>query len=230
VGELARLGADGIEVWNEMNLDREWPQGQINPNSYVDLLRRAYTQIKAKNPNTLVVSGAPSPTGAEGAFGLSRVWNDDRYINGMVAAGAASYMDCIGLHYNEGIISPTQSTGDPRDNYYTRFYAGMINTYFNAFGGTRKICITELGYLSGEGYGPLPGNFAWAGTTSVAEHAQWLGEAANLSKNGGRVRLMIVFNVDFTLYGDDPQAGYAIIRPGGTCPACETLRAVTGGR
>jgi hypothetical protein len=29
---------------------------------------------------------------------------------------------------------------------------------------------------------------------------------------------------------DDPQAGYAIIRPGGACPACETLRAVTGGR
>jgi hypothetical protein len=42
--------------------------------------------------------------------------------------------------------------------------------------------------------------------------------------------MMIVFNVDFTLYGDDPQAGYAIIRPGGSCPACETLRAVTGGR
>ena len=31
VGELARLGADAIEVWNEMNIDREWPAGQINP-------------------------------------------------------------------------------------------------------------------------------------------------------------------------------------------------------
>ena len=117
-----------------------------------------------------------------------------------------------------------------RDNYYTRYYAGMVNKYFNAFGGTRKLCFTELGYLSGEGYGALPGNFAWAGGTSVAEHAQWLGEAANLSKNGGRVRLMIVFNVDFTLYGEDPQAGFAIIRPGGACPACDSLRAVTGGR
>ena len=28
----------------------------------------------------------------------------------------------------------------------------------------------------------------------------------------------------------DPQAGYAILRPGGACPACDTLRAVTGGR
>ena len=41
---------------------------------------------------------------------------------------------------------------------------------------------------------------------------------------------MIVFNVDFKEYGADPQAGYAIIRPGGSCPACDTLRQVTGGR
>ncbi len=230
VGELARLGADAIEVWNEMNIDREWPRGQINPATYVDLLRRAYNAIKTKNPNTLVISGAPSPTGAEGAFGLDRVWNDDRYIAGMVAAGAANYLDCIGIHYNEGIISPVLSTGDPRDNYFTRYYSGMVNTYLNAFGGAKKLCFTELGYLSPEGYGTLPVTFGWAGGTSVAEQAQWLGEAANLSKNGGVVRLMIVFNVDFKVFGEDPQAGFAIIRPGGACPACDTLRQVTGGR
>jgi LysM repeat protein len=230
VGELARLGADAIEVWNEMNIDREWPAGQINPAAYTDMLRRAYQQIKAKNPNTLVISGAPAPTGAEGAFGLDHVWNDDRYIAGMAAAGAANYMDCVGVHYNEGIVSPTLSSGDPRDNYYTRYYSGMVNKYWSAFGGARTLCLTEIGYLSPEGYGPLPGPFAWAANTSAAEHAQWLGEAANLSKNSGRVRLMIVFNIDFTLYGADPQGGYAIIRPGGTCPACDTLRAVTGGR
>jgi hypothetical protein len=148
----------------------------------------------------------------------------------MAAAGAASYMDCIGIHYNEGILSPTKSSGDPRQDYYTRYYSGMVSTYYNAFGGARKLCFTELGYLTAEGYGSLPGAFAWAANTTVAQQAQWLGEAANLSKSGGVVRLMIVFNVDFTVWGDDPQAGYAIIRPGGGCPACENLRAVTGGR
>ena len=230
VGELARLGADAIEVWNEMNLDREWPAGQINPTTYVDLLRRSYNAIKAKNANTLVISGAPSPTGAEGAFGLDRVWNDDRYIKGMAAAGAASYADCIGVHYNEGIISPKQTTGDPRDNYFTRYYQGMVSTYYNAFGGQRRLCFTELGYLSPEGYGPLPSLFGWAGDTSIAEHAQWLGEAASLAKSSGLVRLLIVFNVDFTVFTADPQAGFAMIRPGGSCPACDAVRAVTGGR
>jgi hypothetical protein len=194
------------------------------------MLRQAYLQIKAANPGTLVISGAPAPTGAEGAFGRAHVWNDDTYMAGLAAAGAANYMDCIGAHYNEGIISPNQTSGDPRDPYYTRYYAGMVSTYFNAFGGARKLCFTELGYLTPEGYGPLHPNFGWAGNTSVAQQAQWLAEAVSLARSSSTVRMIIVFNVDFTNYGDDPQAGYAIIRPGDACPACDALHGVTGGR
>jgi hypothetical protein len=230
VGQLAGQGADAIEVWNEMNLDREWPAGQINPATYTDLLRRSYTQIKAANPNTIVIMGALSPTGAEGAFGLAHVWNDDRYLAGLAAAGAANYADCIGTHYNEGIVSPTQATGDPRDDYYTRYFGAMVATYYNAFGGSRPLCFTELGYLTPEGYPPLPGAFGWARNTTLAEQAQWLGQAASLSRDSGKVRMTIVFNVDFTVYNDDPQAGYAILRPGGVCPACDALHNVTGGR
>ena len=72
--------------------------------------------------------------------------------------------------------------------------------------------------------------FGWAGDTSVAEQAQWLAEAASLSGNSGKVRLMIIFNVDFDYYGSDPQAGYAIIRKDGSCPACQALGAVMGSR
>jgi len=232
VGEVARLGADGIEVWNESNIDREWPRGEIGGAQYTELLKRAYTAIKNANRNTLVISAGPAPTGAEPAFGSDRVWNDDKYIRSMAAAGAGNYMDCVGVHYNEGVLSPTQTSGDPRNpsNYYTRYYQSMVSLYYNAFGGAKKLCFTELGYLSPEGYGALPGPFAWGADTSVAEQAQWLGEAANIAKNSGIVRLMIVWNVDFTRYDDDPMAGYAIIRPGGGCPACENLRQVTGGR
>jgi hypothetical protein len=159
------------------------------------------------------------------------VWNDNHYLAGMVAAGALNYMDCVGTHYNEGILSPLQSTGDPRDPYYTRYYSGMVSTYWTATGGARPLCFTELGYLTPEGYGPLPSTFAWAANTTVAQQAQWLGQAATLGQqSNGQVRLMIVFNVDFKVYGTDPQAGYAIIRADGTCPACASLRAVTGGR
>jgi LysM repeat protein len=224
VASLAQAGADAIEVWNEMNIDREWPTGQINPASYVVLLTKSYNAIKAVNRNTIVVLGAPSPTGAEGAFGLARVWNDDRYYAGLAAAGAGRVSDCVGVHYNEGIVSPLQVSGDPRSNYATRYFSTMLNRALVSFPG-KVACFTELGYLSPEGYGPLPSDFAWAANVTVANQAQWLGQAAQRAAASGRVRLMIIFNVDFTIYGADPQAGYAIIRPGGGCPACASLAA-----
>jgi hypothetical protein len=230
VGGVAALGPDAIEIWNEQNIDREWPSGQIDPAAYVtNMLAPAYNAIKSANPNVMVISGAPAPTGFFGGCGGGGC-NDDLYMSGMAAAGAASYMDCIGIHYNEGIISPTQTSGDPRNAHYTRYFWGMVNTYWNAFGGSRPLCFTELGYLSGDDYGGVPGGFGWAGDTSIAEHAQWLAEAVSLASNSGKVRLLIVFNVDFTHYSADPQAGFGMIRKDGSCPACETLRQSTGGR
>ncbi len=58
---VAALGPDAIEVWNEMNIDFEWPAGQIDPASYVNnMLAPAYNAIKAANPNVMVISGAPA--------------------------------------------------------------------------------------------------------------------------------------------------------------------------
>ena len=222
VAQLAAAGADAIEIWNEQNIDREWATGHIDPVLYVRLLSKSFNAIKGANRGTIVVTGAPAPTGAEGAFGLDRVWNDDRYYQGMARAGAGAYADCIGIHYNEGIVSPNQNSGDPRDNYPTRYFTTMLNRALGPFPG-KKGCFTELGYLSSDGFGPLPGGFAWAGNTTVQQHAAWLAQAAVRASGTGRVRFMIIFNVDFTHYGEDPQAGFAIIRPGGGCPACETL-------
>jgi hypothetical protein len=226
LGEVAALGPDAIEVWNEPNIDREWPVGQINGATYTRMLAKAYNAIKTRNANVMVISAAPAPTGFFGAAGCTaNGCNDDVFIAQMRNAGAAQYMDCVGAHYNEGIISPDLRSGDPRGSHYTRYFWGMLDLYYNTFGGQRKVCWTELGYLSPEGYGELPGHFGWASNTTVAQHAEWLGRAAALSRGSGRVRLMIVWNVNFSSFGDDPQGGYAIIRPGGSCPACNTLAA-----
>jgi hypothetical protein len=222
VGGVAGYGPDAIEIWNEPNIDREWPRGQISGAMYAELLRLSYQAIKSVNSGVMVISAAPAPTGAEAAY-PGQVMNDDRWLREVVAAGGLNYMDCVGAHYNEGIIPPSQRGGDPRDGYYTRFFFGMLDTYWSIVGGARPICFTELGYLTAEGYGGLPSYFAWARNVTVAQQAAWLAEAAALASQSGRVRLMIVWNVDFTLYDSDPQAGYAIIRPGGGCPACEAL-------
>ncbi len=227
LGGVAALGPDAIEVWNEQNIDREWPAGQISGSNYTQMLSQAYQAIKTANANVLVISGAPAPTGYFGGCQTNGC-DDYEFIRQMASAGAANYADCIGVHYNEGVVPPNQTSGDPRGNpnHYTRYFPTMVSTYASVFPNKLQ-CFTELGYLSPEGLGPLPPGFEWAVNTSVQEQAEWLAQAAVLSRQSGRVRIMIVWNVDGTVYNADPQAGYAIIR-NGSCLACQTLGSVMG--
>lgn len=225
LGQVAALGPDAIEVWNEPNIEREWLAGTINGANYTTMLAKSFNAIKSANSGVMVISGAPAPTGFFGGGCANQGCDDNVFLRQMANAGAAQYMDCIGAHYNEGIISPDQTSGDPRGGHYTRYFTAMLNLYYNTFGGARPVCWTELGYLTPEGYTPLPGNFAWAQNTTLAQHAEWLGLAARRSRESGRVRLLIIWNVDFEIYDSDPQAGYAIRRADGSCPACGTLAA-----
>lgn len=226
---LARGGADAIEVWNEMNIDREWPSGQISGHNYTQMLAAAYNAIKGANPGTMVISGAPAPTGFFQGCGPGG-GDDDCYMREMAAAGAANYMDCVGVHYNAGIVPPDATSGAPvgSSGHYSWYLPRMMQLYRNFF-PTKPLCFTELGYLTGEGYGALPGGFAWASDNTLAEQAAWLAGAVHRLRGSGYVRMYIVWNVDSTFWGDDPQAGYAIVRPGGGCPACDSLRVAMGG-
>jgi hypothetical protein len=220
---VAGYGPDAIEVWNEPNIDREWPRGQISGANYAAMLGQAYQKIKSVNSGVLVISAAPAPTGAEAAF-PGQVVNDDNWFRQLWEAGGANMMDCVGVHYNEGVVPPSQTSGDPRDNFPTRYFWTMISRYDNITGGSKPLCFTELGYVSPEGYGPIAPNFAWGANTTVAQQSAWLAESIALASRSGRVRMLIVWNVDFTRYdGNDPQGGYAMVRPGGGCPACAAI-------
>lgn len=224
LGQVAAQGADAIEVWNEPNIDREWPQGQINGNIFADLMRRAYAAIKSANPATMVISGAPAPTGFFGGRCAASGCDDNVFLQQFVAAGGTNHMDCLGAHYNAGVSSPRSQSGHPGGYHYSYYFQPMLNEY-SKYSGGKPICFTELGYLSPQGYGPLPAHFSWAGNVTVQQQAAWLADSIALSSQSGRVRLLIVWNVDFTLYGADPQAGYAMLRPDGSCPACGAIAA-----
>jgi hypothetical protein len=223
--EVAALGPhapDAVEVWNEMNIDFEWPAGRIDPDVYVNrMLAPVYRAMKQVNPGVMIISGAPAPTGWHNG---QNAWSDYRYIAGMAAAGAADYADCIGVHYNAGATSPTAVSGHPFGDFPGWYFQPHLLAYRQTFGGEMPLCLTELGYLSQDGYGLVPDRFRWAARTTAAQQAQWLSEAVDLSRQSGKVRLLIVFNVDFTDWNDlDPQAGFAIVRPYGGCLACELL-------
>ncbi len=231
VSELAGFGPDAIEVWNEVNISREWTDGEISPETYTTLLKQAYAAIKSVSPNTMVISSALAPTGFFNGCTPSGC-DDLPYLERMVAAGALDAMDCVGAHYNEGLVSPFLTNGDPRgdEGRHMYFMTQITDIYRNVTQNRHPICFTELGFLSGEEWGELPDGFTWRGLPSIGginltveEHARYLGEAVQVAKQRDDIRLLIVWNVDFKVFTDDPQAGFAIIRPDGQCPACAQI-------
>lgn len=222
VEEVASLGPDGIEVWTAMNI-----AGKIDSASYVSLLAQVHTAIKAVNPDILVITGALNPTGFFGAAGCTDMGcNDDVYARQMAEAGAADFADCIGVMYIEGIVSPAQTSGDPRGDYATRYFPTMIERAAASFAGEDiPLCFTGLGYLSAEGYeATWPDYLAFARNTSVTQQAKWLRDAVLIARDDGRVALIIVPYIDTdTTLGDSFSSGMAIIRADGTCPACQAI-------
>jgi hypothetical protein len=230
VAGMAGAGADAIEVWNEPNLDREWQAGYVDPAAYTRLLCASYSAIKAANPSTIVISAATAPTGYYG--GCSGAGCDDiPYLQGMYNAGASQCMDYVGAHHNSGATSPSARSGHPADdgrNHHSWYFLPQTEKYYAIFG--KQLFYTEMGYASQEGLATFSAGWAWARGVNNSQQAAWLAEAVQLSVNTGMVRCIIIWNMDFTRYGDDPQDGYAILRPGGSCPACDSLHNVLGSR
>lgn len=233
VAGMAAAGADAIEVWNEPNIDREWQNGHISPANYTKLLCAAYQAIKAANSGTAVISAAPAPTGYFGGC-YPHGCDDKLWMEGLWVAGAANCMDYIGAHHNAGATPPSARSGHPADGgdrHHSWYFLPQTELYYNIFRGTRQLFYTELGYASQEGVEPFPDNFWWARGNDNSEQAAWLAESVRLSIQTGMVRCIIVWNIDFLRpIPGDPQNGYAIIRPGGACPACDALHAVLGSR
>ncbi len=225
LAQLAALSPDAIQVWNEQNLESGWADERVNAADYTELLRLSYSAIKTANPAVTVISGAVVPTPLFASC-LPSGCEDGAYLQQMADAGAANYADCIGVQYTGGALAPYISTGDARiiPDHHSYYFAPLLDTVAGIF-PNKPLCITRLGYLTSAGLPALPTAYEWATNTSLSEQAEWLAQAAIQARNDGRVQLLIVWNVDSTVYGDDPQAGYAIVRSDGECIACIALNA-----
>ncbi len=226
---LAAEGADAIEIWNEPNIARDWPSGQISPSLYIKFLRPSYEAIKAANQDTLVLTAGLAATLMAENLRTPNFWTEVDYTTEFVLEGGLLYADCIGVHYNVGAAPPDTTAGAPKGDAAFVYFPRLVDYYAKLTRGTRPICVTELGYLTGEGYAPLAQvapDFNWAQNTTILNQAAWLAQAVSMSAADPRVEMLIVWNVDYWSYGADPHAGYAIIRKDGGCPACETLHAL----
>jgi hypothetical protein len=245
----SQIGA--IEVWNEMNLEREWNTADgVDPGAYVQLLQAAYTTIKTKDPSIIVISGALSPTGinCQGSFpacpgeGRGIVMDDVSYLTAFVEAGGLAYADCIGTHSNGTNLPPTadganppprtdETFGGPWDNpHYSWALRSQVETYAAILNGQKQQCVTEFGYASPVG-GKYPGFFGFAADVSEQEQAQYLVDAFNWMRDSDQVKLAFLFNLDYAPLGGEPDQDdnviFSILYKDGTGrPAFDALGAM----
>jgi polysaccharide biosynthesis protein PslG len=209
-----------IEVWNEQNIDREWKSAAgIAPANYIDFLSRAHAAIKAYDPNIIVISGALAPTGVSDGV---TVLDDFVYLDEALAGGMLKYADCVGAHhngYNIGPDVPFDQTGShpeaataifrgPFDNpHHSWSFKTTLDTYaekISAVDPTKKLCVTEFGWASSEGYDTYPQEFEFAQDNTLEEQATYIVQAFQQMKASGDVWLAFLFNFDFGNKGGGP--------------------------
>jgi hypothetical protein len=212
---------DAIEVWNEQNLDREWQTASgISPEDYVRFLQVGHDAIKAADPSIIVISGALSPTGV----GDWVRWADDfEYLDRALAAGMLNYADCVGAHHNGYNVGPdvafdqagsTAEAGTavfrgPFDNpHHSWSFKTTLDTYaqkIQAVDPNMKLCVTEFGWASSEGYDAPPEGFEFARDNTLEEQAQYIVQAFQQMHDSGNVWLAFLFNYDFGNKSSGPQ-------------------------
>ncbi|MEM9955172.1 MAG: hypothetical protein AAF846_26420 [Chloroflexota bacterium] len=194
-GEIGEAGADALEIWGEANINRSFSEELMQDSTaYATILRNTARVASATNPDMLIIAGGPAPTGAPDAF-PRQVINDDVFLESMVDIVTMGRVDCIGMHYLEGILPPLATSGDTRDDYYTRYLPTMLQRYRQVIKADLPICITELGYLSAEGVDDMPVFFEWADDTSRDEQAQWTREALEWLSLQADVRLAMIWHI-----------------------------------
>jgi hypothetical protein len=217
-----KIGA--IEVWNEMNLEREWNTAAgISPVEYTKMLALAYNTIKSKDPGVVVIAGALSPTGIncagswpECGGGRPVVMDDATYLTQFVQAGGLQYADCIGAHSNGTNLPPTADalnppgtaegkafTGPWNNPHYSWSLKSQVDKYASILGGQKQQCVTEFGYASAVN-GQYPAGYEFAADVSEQQQAEYLVEAFNWMRASGQVKLAFLFNLNYGPLGGDP--------------------------
>jgi hypothetical protein len=214
-----------IEVWNEMNLEREWnTRSGISAAEYVKMLSLAHQTIKSKDPDIIVIAGAPSPTGINcnvsfpncQPSGRPIIVDDATYLTQFILAGGLDYADCIGTHSNgtnlppdaDGARPPGSSSGytfkGPWNTpHYSWALKSQVETYAKILNGRKQQCVTEFGYASAVN-GVYPPNFGFAADVSEQEQADYLVQAYNWMRDSGLVKMAFLFNLDYGPLGGDP--------------------------
>ena len=206
VGEFAGRycgRVQAIEVWNEQNLHYEWGNEPLDAARYVRLLAAAYRAIKGACSSIIVVSGAPTPTGANPPAAI----RDTTYLEQMYRAGLRNYCDAVGVHpsgygnppdvrfqdWQAGRYGQASHVADP--SFYFRNTMEQYRNIMVKYGdGGKRLWPTEFGWASSSS--PVPG-YEYAAYNSEDQQAQYIVRAYQIMKGWGFVGVPFLWNLNY---------------------------------
>jgi uncharacterized protein YraI len=208
VGEFAGRycgRVQAIEVWNEQNLWYEWGAESLDARRYIQLLAAAYRAIKAACPGMIVVSGAPTPTGAAPPAAI----RDTTYLEQMYQAGLKRYSDAIGVHPSGYGNPPDARVQDFQAGNYSRpshvndssfYFRNTMEQYRNIMvkygDANKRLWPTEFGWASTSS--PLPG-YEYALYNNEKDQAAYIASAFDMMRNWGFVGVAFLWNLNYNV-------------------------------
>jgi hypothetical protein len=153
---------DAIEVWNEVNIDREWGNQTINRQQaadYVNFLTLAYRAAHAAQPNVVIITAGLSPTGVKS----NQAWDDAEYMQWLFDAGLKGGVnyDVLGAHGNtqapevEAGFNSLPAFAHP--SFYFRRIEQLRDIQVKAGDADRQIWLLEFGWTADT----IHPNYAW---------------------------------------------------------------------
>jgi hypothetical protein len=209
------------ELWNEENLAREAGPGNVNPATYLPLLKAGYAGVKAGDAAAQVFLGALSPTGANQP-GVSM--DDLEYLKGLYALNGGevrNYYDVLAAHLSGFSNPPDCTPATPQcslsgawntDPSFFAFYRlGQYHDALVAAGDDKKIWLTEFGYDSSDV--AVPG---YEYSTFVSEDAQarFLVQAFQIARQTSYIGGVMVWNLNYqaVVPKSDEKWGFSVLR------------------
>jgi polysaccharide biosynthesis protein PslG len=220
-----------IEVWNEVNLDREWGMGLINQQQaadYVRFLTLAYRAAHAVNPSIIIITAGLSPTGVRN----TSAYDDAAYLQWLFDAGLKGGVnyDVLGAHGNtqapEVDVPLNSLVAFPDASFYFRRIEQLRAVQVKAGDADRQIWLLEFGWTADT----VHPAFSWF-SVSEDKKAANIVKAFQFAKQQWSpwIGVMTLWTLaDPTWKPDREEYWWAIDNPDGTARAA--LTAVKAGR
>ena len=209
------------EIWNEQNYAIENGGVVAEPSFYVDMLAAAYGPIKAADPQAIVVSGSPTPTGDN----RKNVAIDELiYFRQMFAIPKFwDNVDVIGTHFGGAYNPPdTKWPDNPgpgpgwrnSSEFYWRRIEDVRQVMVDSGHADRQIWVTELGWATQNN---SPG-YEYGNENTLEEQAQYLRRATEMARYDYApwVGAVFIWNLNFAVTSPNPlheTASFGVLNP-----------------